>query len=149
MHGYHNSFRHVGKTHDQIIGVSGRMKGPLTLLVFALHGFSLMEQSGALHAVANTRNNRRNAHGAPCRARSSLVDRNLQGIISPNGRSVYRIRGGSLEDATISTTPSSTSLSGVARTVGIVDGILPLGILGSINSFFKYHPYLASFLICK
>lgn len=110
-----------------------RLKGILALLFVLLHGFSFVEPSEAL--VSHTRNDGR--------TRLPSSHRPLQ-TIHPEHQKIYQIRGGAL---TIKRSP--TSLDGLPRgSVAIANGIAPVGILGSINSFFKHHPFLASFLIC-
>ena len=107
----------------------------------ALHGFSLFKTSRAFHSVPRPKSRR----STTCRI--LRTDRNFRtnSFIDPS--TICKIRGGGGRDG--NNGPSS-SLCGVIRSAGIVvDSIIPSGIIGSINSFFKYHPFIASFLICK
>ena len=111
-----------------------RMKGISVLLLVLLQAFMLVESSEAL--VSLTENNSR-------KNRLPMADRPLQ-ITYSDHQTVFRIREGALV-----TKRSTTSVDGLPRgSIVMAEGIAPVGVLGSINSFFKYHPFLASFLIC-
>lgn len=123
------------------------MRIATTLLLFvALHGFSLFEKSRAFRTASFTKRSRStysttNNFVGVCLPLTT--DRKFRTISSVDQSTICKIRGG------FDGNNGPSSLCGVVRSAGIVvDSIIPSGIFGSINSFFKYYPFIASFLIC-
>ena len=110
--------------------IMNRMRGFLIAILIA--------KAGALSSVPRTKKcTNVSVHGM-----SPLIERRLR-TYSTIPPSIHSIRGGT------NTALASSPLSGVVQSTSIIDSIVPSGLLTSINAFFKYYPFIASFIICK
>lgn len=118
------------------------MRGLLTVIFVALHGLLLFETPGAFSTVTTYRRSRNPTH-VSVRVWLPLIGSQFR-TVSSTDRSVSIRRNYGANSAP----QTQSSLHGSIRSIGIVDSIIPSGIFAPINAFFKYHPFMASFLIC-